>query len=103
VERNPIGPATLDRFEMVFVGYDEKLEEFLALRYWDDPEARRWIDLVRDYRSRCNDAKILKHFTPRASMSGVRMLRSGISWDKVVEYRITSRLSADEIVTLETR
>jgi MoxR-like ATPase len=73
VGRNQLDGATLDRFQVYEVDYDETLE--LQLAGNDD-----WTRYVQRVRKATMDEKVLHVVSPRASIAGAKLLARG--WDK---------------------
>lgn len=78
VGRNQLDAATLDRFQTFEVDYDEQLEFALA----QNDEWTRYVQSVR----RAVEAEKVRHIvSPRASISGARMLAVGMERSVVEE------------------
>lgn len=78
VGRNQLDAATLDRFQVFEVDYDEQLE----LELTGDAEWCRYVQKVR----RAIEAEKVRHIvSPRASMAGARLLAAGMDRSKVEE------------------
>lgn len=76
VGRNQLDAATLDRFQTYDVEYDEQLELTLA----GDAEWTKWVQKVR----KAIDAEKVRHVvSPRASISGAKLLAAGMDRAKV--------------------
>lgn len=73
--RNVLDAATLDRFVVWFLGYDEELEIALAGN-------KLWAKKVQEYRKNAAEFSTVL-ITPRASINGAKLLASGISQKKV--------------------
>lgn len=67
----PIDAATLDRFLLIRVGYDERYERGVALKL--NPKAGRWCDAFFAARARMKNQKGLD-LSPRALYRGARIL-----------------------------
>jgi MoxR-like ATPase len=78
VGRNQLDGATLDRFQILEVDYDEALELMLA----GNDEWARWVQKVR---AAVMAEKVLHIVSPRASIAGAKLLARGWSHDKVAE------------------
>ena len=78
VGRNQLDAATLDRFQVFVIDYDEQLELTIA----GDVEWTKWVQKVRA----AVEAEKVRHVvSPRASMSGARLLAAGMDRAKVEE------------------
>lgn len=78
VGRNQLDAATLDRFAVVDFDYDEELELAIAGN-------KRWVKKVQRYRKRAFDLKMRVVISPRASISGAKLLASGMDENLVEE------------------
>jgi hypothetical protein len=78
VGRNQLDAATLDRFTTFEVDYDEQLELTLA----GNNEWTRWVQKVR---AAVHAEKVRHVVSPRASISGAKLLAAGMDMDKVKE------------------
>lgn len=88
VGRNQLDAATLDRFQTFEVDYDEQLEFALA----QNDEWTRYVQSVR----KAIDTERVRHIvSPRASISGARMLAVGMARSLVEEACIWKGLPAD--------
>ncbi|MBL4766318.1 MAG: AAA family ATPase [Rhodobacteraceae bacterium] len=77
VGRNQLDGASLDRFAVIDLDYDEKLERALA---GNDT----WTDRVQQIRKGVQKAKVRHVVSPRASMNGAKLLAIGMK-QKLVE------------------
>lgn len=78
VGRNQLDGAFNDRFIMINIGYDEKLERALA---GND----KWVDRVQALRKAAQEEKARIIISPRASIRGAKALAAGIAWPDVEE------------------
>lgn len=78
VGRNQLDAATLDRFCVLDVDYDEELERLLA------PHAT-WTLWVQRVRSAIVEEKVRHIVSPRASIYGAKLLAAGMELSKVEE------------------
>lgn len=90
VGREQLDAATLDRFAVIAWGYDERLEFHAA-----GPDSRRWVEFVQMVRKAAADAQVEMMVTPRASIQGAELLRSGMDAETVAELVIWKGISAD--------
>jgi cobaltochelatase CobS len=81
VGRQQLDAATLDRFTVFEVDYDEKLE--LAIAGNDD-----WTRYVQNVRKAVEREKIRAIVSPRASISGAKLLAAGLPMAAVAEATI---------------
>jgi len=100
VGRNQLDAATLDRFALLQVPIDERLEERLTLAAAADlsrpakREAKRWLEEVRRTRERVAAAGINVVVSPRAAIEGARLLAAGMDYEAVCEARLLGNLDA---------
>lgn len=87
VGRNQLDAATLDRFQVFEVDYDERLEAQLS----GDPE---WTKRVQAIRAAVEAEKVRHVVSPRASIIGARMLAAGMERRVVEEACIWKGLDA---------
>lgn len=93
VGRNALDAATLDRFALLQVPYDEDLEERLTLAQGARPAlARQWLWHVRRVRASVDALNLNVIVSPRASIEGARLLATGMDWDRVLEARLIGNL-----------
>ena len=102
--RQRLDAATLNRFAILELKYDERLEEILALgssslprQTWvrgtpDEDRCRSWVEWVRKVRSSVGDAVLI---SPRASYLGVAALRAGIPMAEVAAALVFALVSSD--------
>lgn len=94
VGRNQLDAASLDRFVMLQVNYDEKLERALASN-------DTWVDRVIKIRKAADSHKIRHVVSPRASINGASLLRAGFSENEVLDMVIFKGLDADSVNKLK--
>src|SRR5690606_24768214 len=84
VARQQLDAATLDRFAVITIGYDEALEETACKATGaDDATVRNVLRFVRKVRKNADKNGITQTvISPRASIGMCKMLRAGLSWDK---------------------
>lgn len=76
VGRNQLDAATLNRFAVIEMGYDESLEIAIS-----DPQTDvewEWIENVVNCRHAVEKLNIRHVISPRASISGIKMIRAGM-------------------------
>lgn len=78
VGRNQLDAATLDRFQVYEVDYDEQLEVKLAGN-------EEWTRYVQKVRAAIDAEKVRHVVSPRASISGAKLLAAGMDRAKVEE------------------
>lgn len=78
VGRNQLDAATLDRFQVYEVDYDEDLEHQIAGN-------RDWSELVQAIRKHVLAEKVRHVVSPRASIMGARYLAAGMDVHEVLE------------------
>jgi len=91
VGRNQLDAATLDRFGVIEVDYDEELE--LAL-VGDTPQAQAWCVWVQSIRAAVAKEKVRHIVSPRASIGGAKMLARGIPRNEVEEAMVWKGIDA---------
>jgi cobaltochelatase CobS len=89
VGRNQLDAATLDRFVIIEWGYDEELEDSLV-------KNKEWLKFIRKCRHNANVNSIRTVISPRASMSGEKLLAEGLDFNTVVEMVLTKGLNETE-------
>lgn len=102
--RQRLDAATLNRFAIVELKYDERMEELLAVGKSDLPATpwvagkmaadgdAKWVAWVRKVRAQVGSAVLV---SPRASYLGVRALRAGVPVGEVAEALVFALCSAD--------
>lgn len=96
VGRQTLDSATLDRFVVIDVPIDERLEERLTLRHAPSHQkaARELLGRVRKLRKVAQEKKLPVLFSPRASIDGAKLLEAGATVEQVMQWRIVRGLSA---------
>lgn len=98
IGRNMLDAATLDRFVTVNIDVDEKLERMIAMACATDESreaTERWVDQVQTWRKNIEIAKVPVIVSPRASLTGARMLAVGFTADEIAEMKVFAGMSAD--------
>lgn len=90
VGRNQLDAASLDRFIVMNIDYDEKLEKALA-------QNDNWTDKIQKIRRVVYEHKIRHVVSPRASINGAKMLAAGFSESDVLESCVWKGLDADSV------
>jgi len=75
-DRRPFDCAFTERFKFLFWGYDESMEEDVAMAI--NPLARPWIEYVRSLRQFCMEAYPRLVISPRATFSGGDCLKDTV-------------------------
>lgn len=88
VGRNRLDGATLDRFIVVDVGYDKKLETSLTAN-------KHWHKIIEQIRKNVQKQGIKLIVSPRASMNGADLLDAGFSYDEVLDMCIFKGADVD--------
>lgn len=91
VGRNQLDASTLDRFAMIEWSYDEELEDSLV-------DNKKWLKEVRRIRQIVADKKIRTVISPRASITGSKLLAAGLPWDQVKEMLVLKSMNESERV-----
>jgi cobaltochelatase CobS len=100
VGRNQLDAATLDRFALLQVPIDGRLEERLTMAAAAGAsrrakrEAKVWLEEVRRTRERVTTAGINVVISPRAAIEGARLLAAGMDYEAVREARLLGNLDA---------
>lgn len=100
VGRNALDMATLDRFAVMEIDYDERLERSLAtgIAANDDQLLMRlnaWVDRVQTVRRKVDQEKLNVIVSPRASIDGAKLIACGMPEHKVADYRLFAGMPAD--------
>lgn len=93
VGRLEIDGATLDRFVFVEIGYDEKLEDNICGN-------KAYAKIIQALRKRAQELKLRNIISPRASINGVKLLKSGISLKDALQFTVFRDMSEDTIKQL---
>lgn len=88
VGRNQLDAASLDRFIVVNMDYDNVLERALAGN-------RDWTKRVQRIRREIQKQQVRHIVSPRASIQGAKLLAAGFSVDEVLEATVWKGLDAD--------
>ncbi len=96
VGRNQLDGASLDRFCVINIDYDEKLERALT---GNDS----WVDYVQKIRSAIFELKIRHIVSPRASISGAKLLHAGLDKDFVKQSVIWKGLDSDSVYKITSK
>lgn len=88
IGRNRLDGATLDRFVVVNVGYDVKLEKILTGN-------EQWHKIIEKIRSNIKKQGIKMIVSPRASMNGADLLDAGFKIEEVLDMVIFKGASED--------
>ena len=96
VGRNQLDGASLDRFAVINIDYDEKLERALT---GNDT----WVDYVQAIRRAIEELKIRHIVSPRASINGARLLAAGLDKDFVKQSVIWKGLDKDSVYKVTSK
>lgn len=88
VGRNRLDAATLDRFIVVDVDYDENLEDILT----NNPF---WLSIVRQIRNNADRHGIKIIISPRAAMDGADLLEAGFTVNETLDMTIFKGVPED--------
>jgi cobaltochelatase CobS len=95
--RQRLDYATLDRFTVVHVGYDEKLEaDLVRATGVAKADGVKVLTAVRQARANVNAAGMDLVYSPRASVGMARGIVGGLSWERVVASRLRRGLTDQE-------
>jgi cobaltochelatase CobS len=95
VGRTQLDEATLDRFLTEDWDYDRDLELEIA-----GTDQRAWVEYVWKVRNVIESKNLRVTATPRVSIEGAKMLRAGISLDRVKKVRLFNKMPKDAIDTI---
>ena len=87
VGRNQLDAASLDRFVVVEMDYDEKLETALSGN-------RSWTVRIQKIRREIQKQQVRHIVSPRASIMGAKLLQAGLSTDEVLEATVWKGLDS---------
>jgi len=90
VGRNQMDGATIDRFAFLDWGYDEALEKVLT-------DHNEWVTYVQNVRRAVAEHKIRHVVSPRASMSGSRLLKNKMDRKQVEDITLWKGLDQETI------
>jgi MoxR-like ATPase len=95
VGRQTLDAATLDRFTMIEVPIDPKLERRLAHAHAPSKaqEVKRLLKEVQRLRGIAERKHLPLVFSPRASIDGAKLLEAGATVEQVMEWRVLRGLS----------
>lgn len=88
VGRNRLDGATLDRFIVVDVDYDNKLEKILTSN-------EEWLAIINSVRKNAEKKGVKVIISPRASMDGADLLEAGFSYNEAIGMTILKGCDKD--------
>ena len=99
VGRNPIDGATIDRFVQLEIPIDEKVEDaMLASVGLPEALATSWLTAVRQARLNVASSGLKIIVSPRATMNGAKLLRSGaFTMAEVFTATVTKGAKPDQV------
>ena len=102
VGRNPIDGATIDRFVQLEIPIDEKVEEaMLASVGLEQVIATKWLTAVRKARTNVAESGLKVIVSPRATLNGAKLLRSGaFSMSEVFTATVTKGAKPDQVAKI---
>ena len=96
VGRAPIDGATIDRFTMMHVKIDERLETELVRGTGLDMEhGSTWLNIVRTARRNVDTYGLKVIVSPRASVGGAKLLAGGFTWQDAIDMRLLKGVKPD--------
>lgn len=101
VGRQALDAATLDRFCQTECNYDEALEMALAVAE-SAKFGAEWCQQVQQWRKRADEKRLPIIISPRASISGARLLEAGLDSETVKGLTIFTGLNQEAVTTLTT-
>ena len=107
VGRNQLDGATIERFQTVYMDYDEDLELEIALGIWAG--AAPWVEKIQRYRAAAEKLNTKHIISPRASYNGAEALRNieeGIApailtEDMVEEHAVWKGLEPEQVAKIK--
>lgn len=90
VGRNQLDAASLDRFIMIPMGYDEKMENQLSTN-------TDWIENVQLVREAVKQLKLRYIVSPRATLYGTALLNQGVRFDDVEQMVIFKGMPPEDV------
>lgn len=90
VGRNELDAASLDRFAMIEIDYDENLEKAFS------NGNQQWLNHVLNIRHAVNEKRIRHVVSSRAIANGAKALSIGLSWNAVNEMFLLKGLSEND-------
>lgn len=98
VGRAPIDGATIDRFTMMHVKIDERLETELVRGTGLDMEhGSTWLHIVRTARRNVDNHGLKVIVSPRASVGGAKLLAGGFTWQDAIDMRLLKGVKPDVV------
>jgi cobaltochelatase CobS len=89
VGRVAIDGATIDRFAMLHVKIDERMETELVRSTGIRMDVGdQWLNIVRSARRNVDTHGLKVIVSPRASIGGAHLLDSGFTWQETVDMRL---------------
>ena len=96
VGRAPIDGATIDRFTMMHVKIDERLEtELVRSTGLDMEHGSTWLNIVRTARRNVDTHGLKVIVSPRASIGGAKLLAGGFTWQDAIDMRLLKGVKPD--------
>ena len=95
VGRNQLDAATLDRFVVIDVNYDEAMERQIAGN--DD-----WVDFVQKMRRAAESLKLRTVISPRASYFGAALIEAGIDLTDVAKLTVWKGIDEATVKKIKT-
>jgi len=88
VGRNQLDAASLDRFAVIELDYDEAMETALAGN-------KQWVKRIQRIRREIAKQQVRHIVSPRASIMGAKLLAAGFSTDEALEATVWKGLDAE--------
>jgi len=101
VSGQQLDKSTLNRFMVKECNYDEDLEMKLAVAA-SPSHGADWCKQVRVWRKRADEKRLPIIISPRASISGARLLEAGLDSETVKGLTIFTGLNQEAVTTLTT-
>jgi len=101
VSGQQLDKSTLNRFMVKECNYDEDLEMKLAVAA-SPSHGADWCKQVRVWRKRADEKRLPIIISPRASISGARLLEAGLDKETVKGLTIFTGLNQEAVTTLTT-
>lgn len=96
IGRNVLDGAFLDRFTMVQMDIDRKLEAAMVKAHLPGKEGTSWLAKIRKIRGNVQKAELQVIVSPRAAVTGAKLKNLGWSDTKIIQSRVLRGLSPDQ-------
>ena len=87
IGRNALDGATMDRYAVIPVSYDQQLEKQIVERQYG-PEFMSWVETVHKARAVAASLEMQHIISTRAVVNGAKLLKNGMARDKAFTYTV---------------